>query len=135
MASLWLPEAQLRRWLAQFLCDLFLQFMVRCVQRDRQSHSVRVVDLHHHRFRLCSLSYPSMLGTWSRSTFKDHEHSLHLKIQICSSQCKQFLDSHYVEIIILVLVSVMLALLLPLQFLFLLIYFTGTGPAQVFWAP
>lgn len=30
-----LPEAQLRCWLAQFLCNLFLQLLVRCVHGDR----------------------------------------------------------------------------------------------------
>lgn len=70
LAGLWLPEAQLRHWLAQFLRDLFLQFMVRCVQRDRQSHSVCVVDLHHHRARLCTLSCATVLGR-SRNTSTD----------------------------------------------------------------
>lgn len=70
LAGLWLPEAQLRRWLAQFLCDAFLQLLVRCVQRDRQSHCVHVVDLHHHRGRLCSLSLIRILGTRKRNTLK-----------------------------------------------------------------
>lgn len=58
LAGLRLPEAQLRHWLAQFLCNLFFQFMVRRVQRDIQSHSVRVMDLHYHRAR-----HGSMLET------------------------------------------------------------------------
>lgn len=68
LAGLLLPEAQLRCWLAQFLCNLFLQFIVRCVQRDRQSHSVYVVDLHYNRACLCSLRSTSILGTNNSNT-------------------------------------------------------------------
>lgn len=69
-----LPEAQVRCWLSQFLCNLFLYFMVRCVQGDGQSHSVPVVDLHHHRGCLCSLicTLICILETSSRNTFKDN---------------------------------------------------------------
>lgn len=60
-AGLCLPEAQPEGWLAQFSGNLSLYFMVRCVQRDRQSHSVCVVDLHHHRVHLCTLSSVRLL--------------------------------------------------------------------------
>lgn len=58
-----LPEAQHRSRLAQFLSNLLLQFMEGRVQRDRQSQSVRVVDLHHHGVPLCCLGPTRTLAT------------------------------------------------------------------------
>lgn len=75
----WLPEAKLRCWLAQFPCNLFLQLMVCRVQRDRQSHGVCIVDLHHHQVPLCSLSFVPTLQSRSRtSNLKDFTGSLML---------------------------------------------------------
>lgn len=116
LAGLWLPEAQLRCWLAQFLCNAFLQFIVRYVQRDRQSHSVRVVDFHHHRGRLCSLSFTIILRTRSRDTLKD-KCSFYLKILIWSSQCEYFFTWLLCSIV-LVLVSPRL----PSHFLLVLVF-------------
>lgn len=70
LARLQLPEAQLRCRLAQFLCNLLLHFMVWGVQRDRQSHSEHVVDLHHNRVPIFCLSCAGLLEAKRTNTFK-----------------------------------------------------------------
>lgn len=70
-----LPEAELRCWVAHFLCNSFLQLTVRCVRWDRQSHSVNVVDFHYHRICLSSLRGVSVLTITitNKNTFKNKE--------------------------------------------------------------
>lgn len=70
-----LPEAQQKCRLPQFLRNLFLEFVMWYVQRDRQRYGVPVVDLQHHGVLLCCLSSPSMLGTESMEILKDPDGS------------------------------------------------------------
>ncbi len=95
LTGLWLPEAQLRHWLAQFLCDLLLQFIVWHVQRDRQSDSVGVVDLHHHRARFSSLSCTSPLRTRTLKKYIQIQIQLLFKNMDIVQHCKYFLDGYY----------------------------------------